>query len=138
MTSVDRNAYFVIHATMPSGFECLIPARGYNLKSWLAFEEKLGSKYQYEEINEKAYLHLTHGDPLCPLSDPADTESKTSTTSTTSPRKRGTSQKKDGSKQSTTKVSAKPAVKSTKKKATSSTPAKKKPTGSRKTTNKAT
>ena len=54
---------------MQSGFECLIPARGYNLKSWLAFEERLGAKYEYDEITEQAYIHLMLGDPNDPLGE---------------------------------------------------------------------
>ena len=66
---VRRDAYFCIHTTMQSGFECLIPARGYNLKSWLAFEERLGAKYEYDEITEQAYIHLMLGDPNDPLGE---------------------------------------------------------------------
>lgn len=54
---------------MQSGFECLIPARGYSLKSWLAFEERLGAKYEYDEITEQAYIHLMLGDPNDPLGE---------------------------------------------------------------------
>jgi hypothetical protein len=60
---VRRDAYFCIHTTMQSGFECLIPARGYSLKSWLAFEDRLSAKYEYDEITEQAYIHLLLGDP---------------------------------------------------------------------------
>ncbi len=138
MTKVDRDAYFVIYATMRSGFECKIPARGYNLKSWLAFEEKLGNTYYYEQTTEDVYKHLVFGDPegiiedegeKCQLSPAAGTKSKTSTTASTSPRKRGVSTKKVGTKPSTTKASVKRATKTTKPKAPSSTPTKKKPTG---------
>ena len=72
MTTTDRvrrDAYFCIHTTMQSGFECLIPARGYSLKSWLAFEERLGAKYEYDEITEQAYIHLMLGDPNDPLGE---------------------------------------------------------------------
>jgi hypothetical protein len=63
MTKVERDAYFVIHTTMPSGFECKIPARGYNLKSWLAFEDKLNATYYYEQTTKAVYEHLVFGDP---------------------------------------------------------------------------
>lgn len=66
---VRRDAYFCIHTTMQSGFECLIPARGYSLKSWLAFEDRLGAKYEYNEITEQAYIHLLLGDPNDPLGE---------------------------------------------------------------------
>lgn len=67
--TVRRDAYFCIHTTMQSGFECLIPARGYSLKSWLAFEERLGAKYEYDEITEQAYIHLILGDPNDPFGE---------------------------------------------------------------------
>jgi hypothetical protein len=60
---VNRDDYFVIFTTMPSGFECKIPARGYNLKSWLAFEDRLGSTYYYERTTQEVYNHLVFGDP---------------------------------------------------------------------------
>jgi hypothetical protein len=63
MTKIERDAYFVIHTTMPSGFECKIPARGYNLKSWLAFEDKLRATYYYEQTTKEVYDHLVFGDP---------------------------------------------------------------------------
>ena len=63
MTTVDRDAYFVIYTTMPSGFECKIPARGYNLKSWLAFEDRLNATYYYEQTTREVYEHLVFGDP---------------------------------------------------------------------------
>lgn len=60
---VNRDDYFVLHVTMPSGFEFKIPARGYNLKSWLAFEERLESTVIVEQTNASVYEHLIFGDP---------------------------------------------------------------------------
>ena len=60
---VNRDDYFVLHVTMPSGFEFKIPARGYNLKSWLAFEERLESTVVVEQTNASVYEHLIFGDP---------------------------------------------------------------------------
>ena len=60
---IERDAYYVIHSTMPSGFECKIPARGYNLKSWLAFEDNLRATYYYEQTTKAVYEHLVFGDP---------------------------------------------------------------------------
>jgi len=60
---VNRDDYFVLHVTVPSGFEYKIPARGYNLKSWLAFEERLGSTVVVEQTNSSVYEHLIFGDP---------------------------------------------------------------------------
>jgi hypothetical protein len=60
---IERDAYYVIYTTMPSGFECKIPARGFNLKSWLAFEDKLNATYYYEQTTKAVYEHLVFGDP---------------------------------------------------------------------------
>ena len=130
MSKVERDGYYVIYATMPSGFECKIPARGYNLKSWLAFEEKLGNKYYYERTTEDVYKHLVFGDPegiiedegeKCQLSQAAAVKSKTSTKRVTSPSKVKPAAKKVTRTRSTTKPSVKPARKTTPKKAPSST-----------------
>lgn len=131
MEKLNRDDYFVIHTRMSSGFECLIPARGFNLKSWLAFEDKLGATYTYEKVNEKVYQHLILGDPDCPLSVPADAESKTSTKPTTSSVKAKPSTKTATKKPSPTKPSATPAKKTTAKKVSSSKTKPKPSTGSR-------
>ena len=59
----NRDDYFVIYVTTPTGFECKIPARGYNLKSWLAFEDNLKNTYYYEHTTKEVYEHLVFGDP---------------------------------------------------------------------------
>jgi hypothetical protein len=59
----NRDDYFVIYVTMPTGFECKVPARGYNLKSWLAFEDNLKNTYYYEHTTKEVYEHLVFGDP---------------------------------------------------------------------------
>ena len=69
-TTINRDAFFAIHVTMDSGFTFIIPARGYNLKSWLTFEDRLGgSSYNYEETTERVYMHLIAGDPYLPLEE---------------------------------------------------------------------
>lgn len=60
---INRDDYFVIYVTMPTGFECKVPARGYNLKSWLAFEDNLKNTYYYEHTTKEVYEHLVFGDP---------------------------------------------------------------------------
>ena len=126
-----RDKFFVMHVTLPSGFELKIPCRGYNLKSWKEFEDRLGGKYEVEEINERIYNHLMLGDPDECLSEPvADTKSKKSKTPTPSPRKSGTSTKKAGVKPSPTKASAKTATKTTRKTTPSSKAKPKSSTGS--------
>ena len=64
---INRDAYYVIHTKMPSGFEFKIPARGYNLKSWLDFESKLECECYYEQTSKAVYDHLVYGDPDTPL-----------------------------------------------------------------------
>lgn len=64
---IKRDAYYVIHTTMPSGFEFKIPARGYNLKSWLDFEARLECQCYFEETSKAVYDHLVLGDPSKPL-----------------------------------------------------------------------
>lgn len=130
---VVRDAYYVIHTKMPSGFECKIPARGYNLKSWLEFETRLGSTFYYERTTEAVYNHLVFGDPNAIIEDEgcqspvlADTKSKTSTKRSPAPRKTRASTKTVGKEQSTTRRSVKPATKSTKKQTSSSTTKRKK------------
>lgn len=128
---MQRDAYFVLHVTMQSGFEFKIPARGFNLKSWLAFEERMQTEVIVEQTTQAVYEHLIYGDPTCPLDSPADTKSKTPKTATKSPRKSGPSTKKVGAKPSATKASAKTATKTTRKTTPSSTPKPKSSTGSR-------
>ena len=74
----NRDDYFVIHSTMPSGFECKIPARGYNLKSWLAFEDKLNATYYYEQTTKAVYEHLVFGDPNAVIDTEDDDEPRAS------------------------------------------------------------
>jgi hypothetical protein len=63
---------------MPSGFECKIPARGYNLKSWLAFEDKLNATYYYEQTTKAVYEHLVFGDPNAVIDTEDDDEPRAS------------------------------------------------------------
>jgi hypothetical protein len=74
----NRDDYFVIHSTMPSGFECKIPARGYNLKSWLAIEDKLNATYYYEQTTKAVYEHLVFGDPNAVIDTEDDDEPRAS------------------------------------------------------------
>lgn len=124
----SRDGYYFIDVTWKSGFKHTVPCRGYNLKSEIAFNQSIFwiESIHYYEVTKEQYEAKTW-ESL----DPADTKSKTSTKSTTSQRKRGKSQKKDGAEQSTTPVSAKPARKTTKPRTPSSTATKKKTTGSK-------
>lgn len=54
---VNRDAYFRIDVEM-GDFKHSIPARGYNLKSWLDFHKSLGhhvTKVSYKETSQKEY-----------------------------------------------------------------------------------
>lgn len=115
---------------MRSGFEFKIPARGFNLKSWLAFEERLGTDVIVEETTQAVYEHLIYGDPTCPLDSPADIKPKKLTKTKQPSSKVTKSPIKAGKKPSTTKASAVPAKKTTAKKATSSKTTKKPSSGS--------
>jgi len=132
MSAITRDGYYVIHTKMPSGFEFKIPARGYNLKSWLDFEARLECECYYEQTSQAVYDHLIMGDPSCPLSSAVDTPNPTPKKATRSSPKEKPVASKAIKKPSSTKPSAKTVKKPTVKKASSS-PAKKKATaGSRK------
>jgi hypothetical protein len=75
---VKRDDYLVIYVTTPTGFECKIPARGYNLKSWLAFEDNLKNTYYYEHTTKAVYEHLVFGDPTGIIDTEDDDEPRAS------------------------------------------------------------
>lgn len=53
---VNRDAYFIIDVEMYKGFKFKIPARGYNLKSWLDFQKKMQCKsVTYSEVTQREY-----------------------------------------------------------------------------------
>lgn len=61
-TKVLRDAYFFIDVTWKSGFQHRVPARGYELKSWLAhlernnwIERAVYSETTAEEFNQHCY-----------------------------------------------------------------------------------
>jgi hypothetical protein len=61
--SVLLDAYFKIDVEMDK-FKFSIPARGYNLKSWLDFQKSLGhhvTKVSYKETSEKVYTKMMWG-----------------------------------------------------------------------------
>ena len=123
---IKRDDYIIIDITWKSGFKHSVPCRGFNLKSQIEFQKSIFwiESYSYRVVTKKEYEESIWGSL-----EAVDTELKTSMTSSASPRKRGTSQKKVGSDVSTTQASAKTAIKTTKEKATSSTRMKKKPSG---------
>jgi hypothetical protein len=52
---IAANSYFMVIATMGNGKQFKIPARGYNLYSWLDFEESLGLPHSYVEVPKEEY-----------------------------------------------------------------------------------
>lgn len=125
-----RDGYYFIDITWKSGFNHIVPCRGYNLKSEIAFNQSLFwiEKFHYYEVTKEQYEEKLWGTSLA-----ADTEKTTTKSTTRSPRKSGSSTKVDGAKQSRTKRSATPATKSTKNKEASATPTKKRQSGSKTT-----
>jgi hypothetical protein len=99
---VEYDGYYLIDAVSRSGHRAVIPARGYNLRSWLNFEHSLNSTTEYRAVTEKEYMtHHWSGTPYVE-DEPA-------------PKK-------------TAKTAAKPAVKKATKKPAKKSPARKKST----------
>lgn len=59
----NRNDYFEISVEMQDGFKFKVPARGYNLKSLLEFEQSLGcvKKYSHKQIDQAKYEKMIYG-----------------------------------------------------------------------------
>lgn len=55
LIKANRDSYYMIIATMPSGKVFKIPCRGYNLRSWLDFEESLKLPHFYVEVPQEEY-----------------------------------------------------------------------------------
>lgn len=53
---IEYDGYYLISATSKNGHKSTIPARGYNLKSWLNFEKSLGSEAVHKQVTEKEYM----------------------------------------------------------------------------------
>jgi hypothetical protein len=54
--TVEYDGYYFIDAVSKNGLKLTIPARGYELKSWLAFEKALGSTVEYRAVAEKEWM----------------------------------------------------------------------------------
>jgi hypothetical protein len=55
---VEYDGYYLIDVVARNGFCLTIPARGYNLKSWLNFEKSLGSAVEYRVVDEQEWTRL--------------------------------------------------------------------------------
>jgi len=53
-TKVNRDAYFIITVTMTK-VPFKIFCRGYDLSSWIKFQDSVNAKYTYEETTKEAY-----------------------------------------------------------------------------------
>ena len=136
--NTSRDSYLMIDVTWKGGFKHSVPCRGYNLKSQIKFQESLHyiDSFVPRIVTQKEYDAFVFGESECQSSQPAGTKSKTSTKRSSAQPKPGKSAKTVGSKRSTTKVSVKRVTKNTKSNEVSSTPSKKKSTGSRKQNDK--
>jgi hypothetical protein len=55
---VEYDGYYLIDVVARNGFCLTIPARGYDLKSWLNFERGLGSTVEYRAVSEQEWTRL--------------------------------------------------------------------------------
>ncbi len=54
--SVEYDGYYFVDVVTRDGFRLTIPARGYNLRSWLNFEQKMGAQVEYRAVTEKVWM----------------------------------------------------------------------------------
>lgn len=55
---IEYDGYYLIDVVARNGFCLTIPARGYNLKSWLNFEKSLGSTVEYRAVSDQEWMKL--------------------------------------------------------------------------------
>jgi hypothetical protein len=55
---VEYDGYYLIDVVARNGFQVTIPARGYDLKSWLNFERNLGSTVEYRAVDQQEWMKL--------------------------------------------------------------------------------
>jgi hypothetical protein len=60
---ISRDGYYQISVILEDGFKFKVPARGYNLKSLLEFEQSLDSvkEHSFKEITKKEFEKMTVG-----------------------------------------------------------------------------
>jgi hypothetical protein len=56
---VEYDGYYFVDVVAKNGHKVTIPARGYNLRSWVNFEKSLGSAVEYRAVDEKTWM-ATH------------------------------------------------------------------------------
>jgi hypothetical protein len=69
--SVEYDGYYFVDVVAKNGHKLTIPARGYNLRSWVNFEKSLGSTAEYRAVSEKEWMktHWTqtpYDEPVAP------------------------------------------------------------------------
>lgn len=59
---VEYDGYYFVDAVAKGGHKITVPARGYNLKSWVNFEKSLGSTVEFRQVTEEEWMktHWTH------------------------------------------------------------------------------
>jgi hypothetical protein len=73
MAIIKNDDYIQIDVTYVTGFKFSIPARGYNLKSWITFHNSLSpylSEHIHKVITKEKYDKLFYGDE--PFSENGD------------------------------------------------------------------
>ena len=53
---VEYDGYYFVDAVAKDGYKMTIPARGYNLRSWINFEKSLGCTVEYRVVSEKVWM----------------------------------------------------------------------------------
>jgi hypothetical protein len=53
---VEYDGYYFVDVVTRDGFRLTIPARGYNLRSWINFEQNLGAQVEYRAVSEKIWM----------------------------------------------------------------------------------
>jgi hypothetical protein len=53
---VEYDGYYFVDVVTRDGFRLTIPARGYNLRSWVNFEQKMGARVEYRAVTEKVWM----------------------------------------------------------------------------------
>jgi hypothetical protein len=71
---VEYDGYYFVDAVAKDGYKMTIPARGYNLRSWINFEKSLGCTVEYRVVTEKVWMK-THWTQI-PLTETEVTKKK--------------------------------------------------------------
>jgi hypothetical protein len=53
---IEYDGYYFVDVVTRDGFRLTIPARGYNLRSWINFEQSLGAQVEYRAVTEKIWM----------------------------------------------------------------------------------